>query len=87
MVQYYDVLFPICTIDCSQFFDPQKLRLPKSEDDIVEVVKGALRDGHHMRVLGSGHSRNSLAHSEDIIISLHHYTGILHLDKQAKQVQ
>ena len=76
----------IFTLDSSQFFDPQKVYLPRSEGEIVDLVKVTLKEGRRLRVLGSGHTRNPLALS-DTLLSLHDYRGIVHLDKQAQQVE
>ena len=63
-----------------------KLQFPTSEVQISKLVKEALSKGQKVRVLGSGHSRNSLAYSEDVIISLHNYRGVIHLEERSKQV-
>lgn len=72
--------------DCSEFFDPGKLELPGSEAAIVALVRRALKVGQKLRVLGSGHSRNRLAYSPDVIVSLERFKGAVHLDRLAKQV-
>lgn len=74
-------------IDCSEFFDPHKVILPQSEAKIVEIVEAAASKKKQVRVVGSGHSRNALAYSEDIILSLEHYKGVVYLDEQAQQVR
>ena len=73
--------------DYSEYFDPLKVLLPQSEQEIVDIVKTAASKQQQVRVLGSGHSRNSLAFSEDVIVSLEGYKGTVHLDRQAQQVR
>ena len=68
------------------FFDPSKVESPKSKEEILEVVNHAIESNQRIRVLGSGHSRTNIALSDDIILSLHHYTGFTNLDKKNMQV-
>ena len=74
-------------LDRSEFFDPHKVKLPVTEADIVDLVLAALKSGHQVRVLGSGHSRNSLSYSRDVIVSLERFKGVVDLDKPAQQVR
>lgn len=73
--------------DYSEFFDPHKLELPRTEEAIVELVHSALKGGQQVRVLGSGHSRNRLSYSRDVIVSLERFKGVLHLDRHTQQVR
>lgn len=77
---------PITNFGASVFFDPQKVESPGSKEEIVQIVQYAIENGQHVRVLGSGHSRSDIALSDDIMISLHRYNGVVDLDKQSKQV-
>ena len=89
-MRYYNYVKPYFSLyypDYSEFFDPQKVKLPTTEDEVVQIVKAASIDGHQVRVLGAGHSRNSLAYSKDILISLIHYRGIVNLDRNSQQVR
>ena len=70
----------------SVFFDPQKVESPSSKEEILHIVHYAIENAQRIRVLGSGHSRSDIALSDDIMISLHHYNGVVNLDKQSKQV-
>lgn len=72
--------------DCSFFFDPQKIKLPETESAIVQVVESASMTGKQVRVVGSGHSRNALAYSQDLIVSLERFKGVVDLDRQSQQV-
>ncbi len=73
-------------LDQSEFFDPAKLHLPTSEPEIVRIVERAAKRQHQVRVLGSGHSRNALSCSQDVIVSLDRYKGVVSLDRQAQEV-
>lgn len=68
------------------FFDPSKVESPSTKQEILLIVKYAIENGQQLRVLGSGHSRSPIAHSDDIIVSLHRYSGVVELNKQTKQV-
>ena len=73
-------------LDYSEFFDPAKVHLPTSESEIVEIVETAGERGNQVRVLGSGHSRNALACSRNVILSLEKYKGVVSLDRQTQEV-
>lgn len=49
--------------------------MPSSVDELISVVKMAYENHRKVKVLGTGHSRSSIAHSSDIYISLFNYTG------------
>ena len=74
------------TPDGTVFFNHDKLQSPATKDEIVEIVKLAAQNGRKIRVLGSGHSRSPLALSEDIMVSLHRFKGLVEVDLESKQV-
>ena len=86
----YDILFlsfiVADTPDGTVFFNHDKLLSPATKDEIVEIVKLAAQNGRKIRVLGSGHSRSPLALSEDIMVSLHQFKGLVEVDLESKQV-
>ena len=63
--------------DAAVYFDHAHLRTPSSKADIIRIVQSAAYRGQKVRVVGSGHSWSSVAESEDILISLWNYTGIV----------
>ena len=63
--------------DSSLFFDHAHLITPSSKAEIVEVVRSAAERGQKVRVVGSGHSWSSVALSDDILVSLWNYTGVV----------
>lgn len=73
-------------IGAGVFFDPDKVESPRSKEEIIQVVNHAIENRQKLRVLGSGHSRSKIALSDDIILSLHRYTGVTNLDKKNMQV-
>ena len=68
------------------FFDPSKLLLPSSEEEVVSIVNWARINGRRLRVLGAGHSRSPLAVSEDLLLSLHNLRGVVRVDTEQKLV-
>ena len=72
--------------DGTVYFNHDNLKSPTTKDEIIEVVKFAAENGRKIRVLGSGHSRSALALSEDILVSLHKFKGLVEVDLKSKQV-
>ena len=68
------------------FFDPNKVESPSGKEEILQIIQYAIENDQHVRVLGSGHSRSAIALSDDIMVSLHRYNGVVDLNKQSKQV-
>ena len=67
------------------FFDPEKILAPSSVMEMASIVARARNKSQHIRVLGSGHSSSPVAVSEDIILSLHNYHGVVGIDKERKR--
>ena len=72
--------------DGTVYFNHDNLKSPTTKDEIVEIVKFAFQNGRKIRVLGSGHSRSALALSEDILVSLHKFKGLVEVDLESKRV-
>ncbi|HLO97758.1 MAG TPA: D-arabinono-1,4-lactone oxidase [Fimbriimonas sp.] len=53
-------------------YSTDRILAPQSLEELQEAV----REAKHVRFLGSKHSFNTLADSDDTIISLHHFTAI-----------
>ena len=65
---------------------PRKTYFPKDEQEIVTIVQDAIHNHQKVRVIGSGHSFTPLSQTEDYLISLDHYRGIISVDQARKQV-
>ena len=63
--------------DASVYFNHAQLKTPSSKDDIIKIVKAASDMGQKVRVVGSGHSWSAVAASEDVLVSMWNYTGIV----------
>jgi L-gulonolactone oxidase len=77
---------PHTNYDAAVYFDHAQLRTPSSKADIVRIVQSAAERGQKVRVVGSGHSWSSVAVSEDILLSLWNYTGVVGLDRDEMEV-
>ena len=65
--------------------DPDRIERPATEAELQTVVREASdRDGH-LRVAGSGHSFSPVVPSEDTLVSLERYTGVVEIDREAEQ--
>ena len=56
------------------------LTTPASEDEIVLI--NAYQNSKKIHVVGDGHSWSHIAHTQDMMISLYKYRGIVATDKQ-----
>jgi FAD/FMN-containing dehydrogenase len=63
-------------------YTPEKFILPTTEGEIVELIKSS----ESVRVFGSGHSFNRGIVSEEVLISLDHYTGLIRVDREKGQL-
>jgi len=63
------------------------LEKPTTEAQIVNIVKNAYQSGRKIRVLADGHSWSQIAQTQDIMISLADYTGILESNSQELTVR
>ena len=63
-------------------YRPQELVKPTTEQELVDVIKNARR----IRVFGSGHSFNSGVVSEETLVSLDDYSGLIWKDLGTRQM-
>jgi FAD/FMN-containing dehydrogenase len=63
-------------------YGPRIFVKPTTEEEIVELIKNARR----VRVFGSGHSFNSGVVSEEILVSLDDYSGLIWKDLDKRQI-
>ena len=64
---------------------PNLIAYPSSEEEIQQIVQRAAERGQSIRIIGSGHSFNPLWVTEEVLISLDHYQGILAVDGENLQ--
>lgn len=68
------------------YFTPNEVAYPRSETEIQNTVLKAANAHKKIRVIGSGHSFTPLIHTQDILVSLDKYQGIVNVDKEKMQV-
>lgn len=66
---------------------PIEVLLPESEEDIINIVHRANEHGKKIRVVGSGHSFSNLVETNDYILSLDNFRGIIEVAKDKMQVR
>ncbi|MEM9525148.1 MAG: D-arabinono-1,4-lactone oxidase [Bacteroidota bacterium] len=71
----------------SQEYHPKQIAKPDSEEAIVTIVKDALAKGKVVRPVGSGHSFSPICVTEDTLLSLENYTGIVRVDTTTHEVR
>ncbi len=63
-------------------YKPVRFVRPTTREEIVELV----RSSRSLRVFGSGHSFNAGVVSDDVLVSLDDYSGLLWTDRDKKQI-
>ncbi len=63
-------------------WDPKKIFYPESEVKIQKIIKKAISFEQKIRVIGSGHSFSPVCATNDILVSLDKYQGIISVDKE-----
>jgi len=65
---------------------PAVIEYPQSEDEVIKVVQRAITDRKTIRIIGSGHSFMPLSSTNQVLVSLDQYQGILAIDKEKNWV-
>lgn len=63
-------------------FTPARIARPQSVAELQDIVRGATK----IRVLGSGHSFNRIADTDDTLVSLTNLERVIHIDRAAHTV-
>src|ERR671910_2759948 len=63
-------------------YRPQRIVRPTTEGEIVELVKSS----RSLRVFGSGHSFNSGVVSDETLVSLDDYSGLIWKDRASRRM-
>ena len=59
------------------YFSHEHVKSPATKSDIVAIVNTAAEQGQKVRVVGSGHSWSPVAVTEEILVSLWNYSGVV----------
>jgi FAD/FMN-containing dehydrogenase len=65
--------------------NPLVMVCPETEAEIAEVVRGAISKGRRVRPLGAGHSSSPLVPTDDVLLSLESFTGLLDHDAERSE--
>ncbi len=63
-------------------WSPSEIHAPKNEADIIRLVQQAADTKKNIRVIGSLHSFNPLWVTNDLVLNLENYQGIIKIDKE-----
>ena len=63
-------------------YRPGKIEEPESEEAVQRLVQMAAEEKKKVRVVGAGHSSSPLVVSDDVMISLKHFTGVENADPE-----
>ncbi|ANQ51768.1 FAD-binding protein [Flammeovirga sp. MY04] len=67
-------------------FNPIQVVFPSTETEIQKIVLKAANQRSTIRVIGTGHSFSALCQTNQILMSLDNYQGLVHVDKDKQQV-
>jgi FAD/FMN-containing dehydrogenase len=66
-------------------FTPKTLEKPRDEEDLVKIVRRAAAEQRCVRVVGAGHSSSALVETDDLLISLEKFQGLVSHDADRSQ--
>lgn len=66
-------------------WNPSEVAYPTTETEIQQVILRAANDRKKVRIIGTGHSFTALCQTNDILVSLDKYQGIISVDKDKYQ--
>jgi FAD-linked oxidoreductase len=65
---------------------PTRIETPWTSAELHRIVQQAVAQGRRIKAVGSGHSFTGIALTDDILVDLSHYTGIVAVDPECQQV-
>ncbi|XRE43211.1 hypothetical protein ACIVBQ_001415 [Tenacibaculum discolor] len=66
-------------------WSPSAVAFPHSENEIQQLVLKAIRFNQKIRVIGSGHSFTSLCSTDEILVTLDNFQGLISINKEKNQ--
>lgn len=64
---------------------PSTVAFPHSENEIQQLVFNAIRFNKKIRTIGSGHSFTSLSSTNEILVTLNNFQGLISVNKEKNQ--
>jgi len=66
-------------------FSPSRIERPGSEEEVRQIVKRSCERGEVIRPVGAGHSSTPIIETEDVLLSLDGYRGLVGYDEERCQ--
>lgn len=66
-------------------WNPSQINYPTNQEEIQHLVIRAANNNQKIRVIGTGHSFTALCATNELLISLDNYQGIISVDKKTNQ--
>ncbi|MEM6317812.1 MAG: D-arabinono-1,4-lactone oxidase [Bacteroidota bacterium] len=66
-------------------WNPKEIAYPTTEAEVQQIVLRAANNRQKVRVIGTGHSFTALCQTDDILISLDNYQGLISVNKDLEQ--
>ena len=66
---------------------PVRIERPRSEADVVALVRAAAADGRRVKVVGAGHSFTAIARTDDVLVTLDNMGAVVGIDHDTGQVR
>ena len=67
--------------------DVEELLRPRTEADVVAIIRRALEERKHVRAIGGRHSFNDIALCEDFVVDIGHLNRVLEVDRDSGLVR
>ncbi|WP_266065092.1 D-arabinono-1,4-lactone oxidase [Brucella intermedia] len=71
----------------NQFFRADRIVRPRSEDEAISVISGAIKDRWSVRVSGSGHSFTPIVETAGLLVDLSGLSGVIRADESTWQAE
>ena len=66
---------------------PEQIQYPRSEEEIVNIIRYASENGKQIRVAGNGHSFTSLVGTDSILVALDNWAGLIGVEGNIAHVK
>lgn len=70
-----------------QFATPAFTVRPRTEQEVLDVIRFAIKDGHSVRAVGAGHSSSPLVQTGGVLIDMSALSGITGTDSERRRVR
>ncbi len=67
-------------------WSPASIALPNTEEAIQQLVVQAKKEHKHIRMIGTGHSFTPLCRTDEVLLSMDNYQGLVSVDKTTNRV-